>query len=89
MRVAIAHILRGRRLEERGLHSFSPGFVRPIHETMTRVQKPFILTEVLSVLQEIVCRAGGSLFAGSSESLLSEILPVYEWSCHDKLITPN
>lgn len=78
-----------RRLEERGLYSFSPGFVRPIHETMTRVQKPFILTEVLSVLQEIVCRAGGSLFAGSSKSLLSEILPVYEWSCHDKLIAPN
>jgi hypothetical protein len=69
-----------KRLAERSLSSFSPGFVRPIHETMVRDTKPFVLTEVLGILNEVMRRAGGSLFAGSRESVLSDFFPVHVWN---------
>ena len=68
------------RLKERNLSSFSPGFVRPIHETMLRGEKPFVLTEVLAVLHNIMLRSGGSLFAGSEASVLADIFPVHAWN---------
>lgn len=68
------------RLSQRSLRSFSAGFVRPIHETMVRDKKPFVLTEVLEILHSITRRAGGSLFAGSRESLLSDFFPVHVWN---------
>ena len=69
-----------KRLAQRSLKSFSPGFVRPIHETMLRDTKPFVLTEVLGILDSIMCRGGGSLFAGSRTSVLADFFPVYVWN---------
>jgi len=71
------------RLAARSIRSFSPGFVRPIHETMVRDSKPFVLTEVLGILDDVMRRAGGSLFAGSRESVLSNHFPVHVWNQSD------
>lgn len=68
------------RVSDRGLSSFSPGFSRPLHQTMSREDKPFIVTEILSVLQRIQRKKDRSLFAGSAHSLLSSDLPVWDWS---------
>lgn len=67
------------RLADRGLSSFSPGFVRPIHETMATGTKAFVLTEVLASLQQILAQQGGSLYAGSTSSRLAHDLPVFFW----------
>ena len=74
------------RLAARSVRSFSPGFVRPIHETMVRDTKPFVLTEVLGILNEVMRRAGVSLFAGSRESVLSDLFPVHVWNQSDNPI---
>ena len=66
-------------LSDRNISSFSPGFVRPIHETMTRGAKAFVLTEVLGALHTIVSRTGGSIFTASPQSLLAEHFPVFDW----------
>ena len=75
-----------KRLAQRSLSSFSPGFIRPIHETMVRDTKPFVLTEVLGILNKVMGRSGGSLFAGSRESVLSDFFPVHVWNQSDNPI---
>ena len=67
------------RLIARGLKNFSPGFTRSIHQTMSREDKPFIVTEVLNVLNAIMLRRDGSLYAGSSKSLLAGFFPIHQW----------
>lgn len=67
------------RLRDRDLRSFSPGFTRSVHQTMTRDGKPFILTEFLMMFQEIMQESGSTLFAGSPESALADFLPVHQW----------
>ena len=67
------------RLRQRGLASFSPGHNRGVHETMTRGEKAFVLTEVLAQLQRLATLQGKTLSVGSASSLLAEFLPVYAW----------
>ena len=68
------------RVSDRGLTSFSPGFSRPLHQTMSREDKPFIVTEILNTLQRILQTKNRSLFAGSANSRLASDLPVWDWS---------
>lgn len=70
----------GDHLSRNGLTSFSPGFSRPIHETMTRANKAFVMSEVVEEFAEIFHDEGRKIYAGSPSSLLSAFLPVFPWS---------
>lgn len=66
-------------IERRGLRSFSPGFDRPVHETMIAEKKSFIATEVIGALQSILTRLGGSIQVAHPSSALANFLPVRDW----------
>jgi hypothetical protein len=70
----------GDHLSRNGLTSFSPGFSRPIHETMTRANKAFVMSEVVEEFSEIFHNEGRKLYVASPSSLLSTFLPVFRWS---------
>ena len=60
-----------------------PVFSRQVganHETLERDRRPFIVTEMVSALADIIdSRYDGKLFVSTSESTLADFLPVYPW----------
>lgn len=66
--------LRSRRLE-----SFSPGFTRPVHETMVAGKKAFVLPEVIQAMKIVLEGTGGSLQVAHTSSLLTKFLRVEKW----------
>ena len=50
------------------------------HETLERGHRPFIVTEMVSALAEVIdSRYDGKLFVSTGESTLADFLPVYPW----------
>ena len=60
-----------------------PVFSRQVgatHETLERGRRPFIVTEMVSALADIIdSRYDGKLYVSTSESTLASFLPVYPW----------
>ena len=65
------------------IRSRFPVFSRQVgatHETLERGRRPFIVTEMVSALAEIIdSRFQGTLFVSSVESTLADLLPLYPW----------
>ena len=54
--------------------------VGPTHETLERGRRPFIVTEMVGALAEIIdSRFQGTLYVSSVESTLAGLLPLYRW----------
>ena len=67
-------------LSLRGLESFENRQTQQQHETLSKNNRPFIVTEVLRSLEKVFQqRYGGELFVASAESALTEFMPVYQW----------
>ena len=69
-------------LEDLGITSYNPWKSRTKHhETQQRTNRAFVATEFLGALAKLSKERGGpEMFVANHQSLLSEVMPPYEWS---------
>ena len=64
-------------LESAGIESFEHGQTNDIHETMERLKRPFIVTEMVQALVSLGNPKGVELFVASKKSELASMMGVY------------
>lgn len=65
-------------LERRGISSFDSGQRGPTHETMSPINRPFVVTDMLRSLAHVAeSHFGARFFVSSESSALSEFLPTF------------
>jgi hypothetical protein len=63
-----------------GLESFDSGQKTSVHETMSPLNRPFVITDMIRGFSDSAkTGAGVSFFSGSAESALNDFLPLYPW----------
>jgi len=72
-------------LEDLGIASYNPWKSRTEHhETQQRTNRAFVATEFLGALAKVSkARGGPEMFVANNQSLLSQVMPQYEWSVRD------
>lgn len=55
------------------------------HETMSPANRPFVVTDTIFAMRDILAKRGVDLLVASKESLLASVLPIYDFSkaAHD------
>lgn len=63
-----------------GLESFDSGQKTSVHETMSPLNRPFVVTDMIRGFSDSAqIGAEVSFFSGSAESALNDFLPLYPW----------
>lgn len=63
-----------------GLESFDSGQKTSVHETMSPLNRPFVVTDMIRGLSDSAqIGAKVSFFSGSAESALNDFLPLFHW----------
>lgn len=71
--------------EDLGIDSYDPWKSRTEqHETQQRSNRAFVATEFLGALATVSKAQGGTeIFVASDKSLLTQVMPQYQWSGRD------
>lgn len=66
-------------LDRLGIKTFDSGQKTSVHETMSPVNRPFVVTEMIRGFVNATAPQGVQFFSGSESSALAEFLPCYRW----------